>query len=95
MNLSSRLSFKEIAARKEMLKHNDQYQVKLKEEILERHNMLSFVITELFDINDNCIQHSPPLALMETSNHSPPLKTMAKDKLLCLSNISSFNFTWY
>ena len=39
-----------------------------------------------FDINDNynpyCQQY-PPLALMETSKHSPPLTMTTKDNLLC------------
>ena len=48
-----------------------------------------------FDINDNSIQHYSPLALMGTSKNSPPLTTMTKDNLLCLSSLYSFNLTWY
>ena len=44
---------------------------------------LSFM--NYFDINDNYnpyFQQYPPLALMATSKHSPPLTTMTKDNLL-------------
>ena len=45
MDLSSKLSFKRTCCMKENVKqHSGQYQVKLKEEILETHNRLSFVI---------------------------------------------------
>ena len=39
-------------------------------------------LLNFFNTNDNYIQHSPPLALMETSKHSPPLTRMKKDNLL-------------
>ena len=42
-----------------------------------------FSLMKSFDINDNHNQHSPPLELMEISNHSPPLTTMINDNMLC------------
>ena len=58
MDLSSKLSFKITYCMKENVKqHSGQYQVKLKEERMERHNRLSFVIVvkgvECLDVSIN------------------------------------------
>ena len=46
--------------------------------------VIPFSFMNSFDINANYIlQKYPPLALMATSKHSPPLTTMTKDNLLC------------
>ena len=53
---------------------------------LSFHHILgySFVIRELLWHQWQIYyQQYPPLALMETSKHSPPLTTMTKDNLLC------------